>query len=97
MPYFKFMLSGKGIDLPFDGVSVAGFYTTRLVRATDVAAAGHQAKKLVLSEWEPGGAYAVANRGSVPILTIEHVQPIGVFSGSFGQKASGYTFYRRED
>ncbi len=91
------MLSGRGIDLSVDGTLVVGFFTTRLVRATDLVAAERQAKDLVLSEWQPGGTYAAANRGSAPALTVEESFPVGLLAGTFGRKPSGYTFYSHED
>ena len=97
MPYFKVTLSGRGIDMPFDGTSVVGFFTTRLVRAMDLAAAEHRAKDLVLSEWRAGGAYTSANRGSVPALAVEESFPVGFLDGMLGRKPSGYTFYTHED
>ena len=97
MPHFKVMLSGRGIDLLFDGTPVVGFFTTRLVRAANVSAAEQQAKELVLAEWQPGGTCALTNRGSVPILTIEESFPVGFLAGTFGRKPSGYTFYSHED
>jgi len=96
MPYFKFILSGRGIDLPFESESVVGFLTTRLVRAADLASAESLAKDLVLSEWRYGGTYAQANRGSLPVLSVEQSMPVGWLAGVFGRKPSGYTFYRHE-
>jgi hypothetical protein len=97
MSYFKVILSGRGIDLPFDGASVVGFFTTRLVRAADLPTAESQAIELVLSEWRPGGTYAGTNRGSLPALTIEQSFSVGFLAGVFGRKPSGYSFYRPED
>lgn len=97
MPYFKVILSGREIDFPFDDISAVGFFTTRLVRATDLAAAEQQAKDLVLSEWRLSGAYASANRGSVPALSIEKSFPVSFLAGMFGRKPSGYALYRHED
>ena len=96
MSYFKVILSGRGIDLPFDGASVVGFLTTRLVRAADLPEAESQAIELVLSEWQPGGTYAGTNRGSLPSLAIEQSFPVGFLAGIFGRKPSGYSFYRHE-
>jgi len=98
MPYFKVILSGRGIDLPFEGHSAIGFFTTRLVRSADPASAEESlAKDLVLSEWLPGGTYAKANHGSPPTLSVEQSFPVGWLAGTFGRKPSGYTFYRHED
>jgi hypothetical protein len=54
------------------------------------------AKDLVLSEWRYGGTYAQANRGSLPVLSVEQSMPVGWLAGVFGRKPSGYTFYRHE-
>src|SRR5690606_3732363 len=97
MPYFKVILSGRGIDLPFDGASVVGFFTTRVVRAADLPAAESQAMELVLSEWRPGGTYADTNRGSLPALAVEQSIPLGLLVGVFRRKPSGYSFYRHEE
>ena len=97
MPYFKIMLSGRGIDLQIDGIPVIGFFTTRLVRAPDPVAASLLAKDLVLSEWKLGSPYAAANRGAVPAMTVESCFPVGFLAGTFGRKPSGYTFYSHED
>jgi len=97
MSYFKVILSGREIDLPIDGASVVGFFTTRVVRAADLPAAESQAIELVLSEWRPGGTYAATNRGSLPALAVEQSFPLGLLAGMFGRKPSGYSFYRHED
>ncbi|MCS3747138.1 hypothetical protein FHY18_002734 [Xanthomonas arboricola] len=97
MPHFKVTLSGRGIDLLFDGTPVVGFFTTRLVRAADLLAAERQAKNDVLSEWQPGSNYAATNRGSVLALTVEESFPVGFLASTFGRKPSGYTFYSHED
>jgi len=97
MPYFKVILSGRGIDLPSESDSAIGFFTTRLVRSTDSTSAESLAKDLVLSEWRPGGTYAKANRGSQPVLSVEQSFPVGWLAGAFGSKDSGYTFYCHED
>lgn len=97
MSYFKVILSGRGIDLPFDGASVVGFFTTKVVRAADLRAAEAHAIELVLSEWRPGGTYAATNRGSLPALAVEQSFPLGLLAGIVGGKPSGYSFYRHED
>lgn len=97
MPHFKVTLSGRGIYLPFDGDPVIGFFTTRLVCATDLPSAESLATNLVMSEWCTGGTYAQANRGSLPALSIEGSSPVGWLAGVFGCKPSGYSFYRYED
>ena len=97
MPHFKVILSGEGIDLPLGSTSCAGFFTTRLVRASDLASAEDLARELVLSDWRTGGAYAESNRGSLPKLSIEQSFAVGWVAGTFGRRPSGYTFYRQDD
>ena len=97
MPYFKVILSGRGIHYLFEGSSVVGFFTTRLVRAASAAQAESFAKELVSSEWRDRGPYAAANRGSGPVLTVEQSFQVGVLAGLLGRKSSGYSFYRQED
>ena len=97
MPHFKVICSGRGIDLPFEGDSAIGFFTTRLVCATDRSSAESLAKDLVLSDWCSGGTYFQVNRGSLPTLSVEQSFPVGWLAGTFGRKPSGYTFYRHED
>jgi hypothetical protein len=97
MPHFKVILSGRGIDYPFDGVSVVGFFTTRLMRAPNLAKAESLAKDLVISEWRSGSPHAAANRGSIPTLAVEQSFQVGALAGLFGRKPSGYSFYHHED
>ncbi len=97
MPHFKVIISGRGIDYPFEGSSVVGFVTTRLVRAPSLAQAEILAKDLVTSEWRDDGLYASANRGSVPTLAVEQSFQVGALAGLLGRKPSGYSFYRHED
>jgi len=97
MPHFKVILSGRGIDLPFEGDSAVGFFTTRKVRAADLPDAESLARDLVLAEWRSGGTYSQANRGSLPVLSVEQSFPVGWLAGTFGRNPSGYTFYCHED
>ncbi|WP_139202774.1 hypothetical protein [Pseudoxanthomonas sp. GM95] len=98
MPYFKFILSGSGIDALLDENDASiGFFTTRLVRETDLLSARILAEEIVLSEWREGGAYAACNRGGLPSIKIEQSYSVGFLQGFFGRKPSGYSFYRQED
>ena len=83
--------------MPSESDSAIGFFTTRLVRSIDSSIAESLAKDLVLSEWRPGGTYAMANRGSQPALSVEQSFPVGWLEGTFSRKPSGYTFYCHED
>ena len=98
MSYFRVMLSGTGISYGFeDGSDPAiGFFTTRTVRANDLLAAERSAKKLVLSEWQPGGEYAADNHGQTPMLAVEDARAIGYLQGLFGRKGGGYAFYTND-
>jgi hypothetical protein len=96
MPYFKVMLSGRGIELSLEGTPVVGFFTTRVVRSPDISTAQRDVMERVLSEWRPGGEYAAANRGSVPALAVENSFQVPYLAGLFGRKGGGYTFYRHE-
>ena len=99
MPYFKVQLSGAGISLQaVDGADPAiGFFTTRLVRARDPEHAHSLAKEAVLSEWQPGGAYAGGNIGTLPSLIVEESWQVGLLEGILGRRASGYAFYSHDD
>ena len=97
MPHFKVIVSGSGINYPFDGAPVVGFFTTRLVKAPTLPAAEAMAKELVMADWVAGGAHASANLGALPRLEIERSGKVGVFAGVFGRRPSGYSFYRHED
>ena len=95
MPYFQIMLSGDGISFSLEGRSdlVTGFFTTRFVKADNVARAKELAMELVLSEWRQGGGYAAANQGVIPQLAIERALPVSTLTGIFRRKAAGYSFY----
>lgn len=95
MPYFKVIVSGRGI-LFGDDFQAIGFFTTRTMRARDAQAAGALAQEQVLAEWREGGRYAGGNRGAVPALTVERHHRVGFLAGLFARPA-GYTFYESED
>lgn len=97
MPYFRIMLEGKGIDVPADdnGHSIAGFFTTRLVKAATGEESEEKAKNLILSEWS-SGPYAKANKGSLPVLTVSSITK-NSFIESLKFKNEGYSFYLHDD
>lgn len=97
MRHFKVTLSGRGIDCAIGDDRAVGFFTTRLVKAPDLAQAEVVAKELVLSEWRAGGEYSHSNRGPVPVLVVEESFPLGLLAGIFSRRPSGYSFYRHED
>ncbi|WP_269792008.1 hypothetical protein [Stenotrophomonas sp. Iso1] len=99
MTFFRVKLSGSGICLPFDDPSgdIIGFFVTRQVRAKSVEEAGILAKRLVLSEWQPGALYAEANKGSSLEPLIEEVWKVGFLVGILQRDFGGYTFYQRDD
>ena len=98
MPFFRVILSGEGIWLPFEDRSdpAIGFFTTRDVRAACIEQATRVATDLVLIEWRPGGKYAAANKGALPVVALDESWQIGLLRGIFGRKPTGYTFYSRE-
>src|SRR3546814_8759564 len=75
MPHFKITISGRGIDCAVGEGRAVGFFTTRLVQASNLAAAESEAKELVLSEWRQGGEYSSSNRASLPSLAVEESFP----------------------
>ena len=95
MPYYKVRLSGTGVEYQFEGSPdpVIGFFTTRLVSAPSSDQAELVAKESVLSDWQPGGECAIANRGGLPALVTKQVWPVGLLRGIFGRRPAGYTFY----
>src|SRR3546814_8438150 len=89
MPHFKITISGRGIDCAVGEGRAVGFFTTRLVQASNLAAAESEAKELVLSEWRQGGEYSSSNRGSLPSLAVEESFPVGLLGGIFGRRPRG--------
>ncbi len=98
MPCFRVRLEGSGIQYPVQegGAPIVGFFTTRQVRAGNVAEACEQVRRLVLAEWLPGGPCAAGNRGPLPQLTVEASWKVGMLAAWWGGKGGGYTFYRHE-
>lgn len=97
MPYFKVMLEGNGIDIPSEenGPSIAGFFTTRLVRASTTEEAEEKAKKIILTEWT-SGEYARTNKGLLPNLTLSSVEKATLIE-CLKSTYSGYSFYLHDD
>jgi hypothetical protein len=97
MAYFRVMLSGTGIDIPSEdnSPSIIGFFTTRLIRAATVTQAQKKAKEMVLNEWA-SGCYAKANRGSLPVLSVESIDKSNIME-SLRFKNKGYSFYMTEE
>lgn len=85
MPHFKVILSGRGIDCAIGDDSAIGFFTTRLVKANNAAAAELAAQELVHSEWRPGGEYAISNLGPLPVLSVEQSSQVGFFGHLWAQ------------
>jgi hypothetical protein len=97
MPFYKFMLSGRGIDMAVGDDRVIGFFTTRLVYARDLRAAELKASESVMSDWRAGGKHYTNNRGAIPKLAVEHAFRVGPIAGIFARRPSGYSFYSGED
>jgi len=98
MAYFRVLLSGSGISFTFEenAQPAIGFFATRFIKAASSARAELLAKTLVLSEWGPGGVYADANKGALPLLATESVVSVGMLTGIFRRHSKGYSFYLRD-
>ena len=97
MPYFKVLINGRGIDIQDEeGVTtIRGFFTTRLVRASDSSHAATTALAVVQASWAEG-KHAKANRSGAPQLSVEEVIPSSFFE-SLRFKNTGHTFYATEE
>jgi hypothetical protein len=97
MPFFKVTLCGEGIAYQFsDGSKAIGFFTTRLVRASNREGAGEVAKQLILHEWV-NGVLARNNTGLAPALRVEDTQAVNFFKAIVGRKPTGYSFYSKDN
>jgi hypothetical protein len=94
--FFRVVLDGTGTDIPAEenGPSIIGFFTTRLVRAATTIEAEKKAKGMVLNEWS-SGRYAKANKGSLPVVSVESVEKSNLLE-SLRFKNKGYSFYMEE-
>jgi len=96
MPYFEVMLHGHGIEMPIDGGTrtIAGFYTTRVVKGADVNAAKRIAVDLLATEWraEPHG---ISNGGDALEIEVEAASRVSFLRGLLSRR-KGYAFYPRE-
>jgi hypothetical protein len=97
MPTYRVQINGNGIRLPAQsaGQDIVGFFTTRVVRATSEEQAFRDAKELVLKQWI-SGAYAEANKGSRPEITLEWVKRTNFLDLLFF-RGTGYCFYSGEE
>jgi hypothetical protein len=97
MPYYRVMLHGTGIRLddPAGQCKAIGFYTTRIVRATNDEDASARATDVVTRQWaEP--EYARSNVGSAPRLSIESVMKSSLLE-RLRFRGTGHTFYRGDE
>ena len=97
MPTYRVLLNGNGIRLPAQapGPDMVGFYTTRVVDAPSEEQAFRNAVNLVLQQWTTG-AYAEANTGDKPELTLEGIKRTH-FLNRFLFRGTGYCFYPHEE
>lgn len=92
-------MHGEGIHLPNQAegsAPIVGFYTTRIARAATEQEAKALAIAQVQSEWAEGGAYAKANIGASPSLSIEAISRSGILE-AWLFRDTGHTFYPAED
>ena len=91
------MLHGEGINIPGENGrdAIIGFYTTRLVKADTPQEAEIKTKEIIIKEWS-SGPYALANKGSLPKLSVKRVTG-KTFFDSLRVKNKGYSFYSHDD
>ena len=97
MPYFQVMLHGEGVHIPDENHknAIVGFYTTRIVRAADEAAAELAACAMVQAQWL-APEYKSNNVGGAPQLKLESVQRSS-FVAWLRFRNTGHTFYGPSD
>lgn len=97
MPYFQVMLNGEGVHIAHENPkdAIVGFYTTRIVRATDEADAERAACAMVQAQWL-APKYKSNNVGGPPQLSIESVQRTS-FWAWLRSRNTGHVFYGPED
>jgi hypothetical protein len=97
VPYFKVLVNGRALRIPgAEGEpDIRGFFTTRVVRASNGDEAAERAVEAVRETWstEP---FAKANRSQVPVLRADEVHSSS-FLESLRTPGKGYTFYTEED
>jgi hypothetical protein len=93
MPYFEVRLHCRGIDVPMEGQRARGFFTNRVVRASDPEAARAAAVDTLRVEWERG-PHAALNRSGEVSFEPEEVFSLGAIRGFLARQ--GYAFYTEE-
>ncbi len=73
------------------GEDIIGFYTTRLVRASNEDEAIQRACDNVKAQWATG-IYASSNKGAIPALSLEWAKRTS-FLDVFFFRATGHCFY----
>jgi hypothetical protein len=91
MPLFAVRLHGHGIDVPMDDASAGGFFTSRLVRASDAASAKLIAAQRLEAEWNNGPHFKL-NRSGVLSVDAESAVRVGIVRALFHRR-QGYVFY----
>ncbi len=95
MPYFQIVFHGTGIKLAVkhSDIPIVGFFTTRIVWASDPEAAVDIGLRQVLTDWGGDAEYGASNGGLFPSITADEISPVGFFSGLLKTKRFGYSFY----
>jgi hypothetical protein len=96
MPYFRVRIHASGLNiLPSEGMGpIAGFYTTRIVRAVQASEAAPKAMELLTREWQ---STSLATKSASPHLhlSLDEVSQVSTLVGLF-RRMRGYTFYSEE-
>lgn len=96
MPFFQVALHGDGVLIVNENPehNIIGFYTTRIVRASDEANAARAACTMVQAQWL-SPPYKTSNVGGPPRLQVESVQRSSIWS-SLRFRNTGHSFYRED-
>ncbi len=96
MPYFRVLMRASGLDIPASEAvgPIAGFYTTRIVRAARASEAAPKAMALLTREWQ---STPLATKSTRPHfhLSVDEVSQVPTLVGLF-RRIRGYTFYSEE-
>ena len=111
MPVYSVVLEGRGIrlrrlpniaasghvlDRAYTDRPIIGFFTHRIVRASDGDTAISKAKRLVTELWSQP-PYKEINEGEAPYLSVHAIARLGFVAALFKRQNEGHTFYSGPD
>ena len=91
MPFFRVFVEGKNIAVDIGGDTAIGFFATRSVRASCADEAVAKVTCIITKDWTHG-PFAAANKGSVPLISVEKVWRASFWRSLFF-KNRGHVFY----